>query len=313
MKVYTPAALALLVATALALGSGLRHFDHASLAALVAGPIEPNEAKTLFQFMNLIFGFFAMPALAAIDWGRVVESERDIEQGGVVGVAFGGGLTPILGLLCVAGAVGGLLASQEGAPDQLGALRAAIEGRDPLTFHWAIEKGIGGRIGATLLILFGMATLAPACYSAHGYGRRFHDCWFRLGRRTWTWIGAIPAVVLVATAWAERTELIFTIMGALFAPAIGSLVADYRRQRGRWGGFRSGINPAGLIAWLVGASVGLIPLIGAWFRIELARNVQPATILAFATGYLVYEGLARFGMERALIALPSVEQPSRPA
>ena len=127
-----------------------------------------------------------------------------------------------------------------------------------LSFRWAVFYGIGGVPGGAILILFGLAALAPACYSVWVYGEKLSIHWPRLRQSGWTWIGGAVAFVLAATSSANRLELIFSAMGDLFAPAVGAIAGDWLRQRGGWSGLRHGVNRAGVIAWGAGFGVALV-------------------------------------------------------
>ena len=93
-------------------------------------------------------------------------------------------------------------------------------------------------------------------------------------------------------------------MGAIFAPAVGAVVADALRQKVRWRGVRRDWNPAGLLAWGLGAAVGLIPVLGALVNWSAARQFQPAALYAFFTSAGLYLALAALGLERPLVLLP---------
>ena len=300
MQVYTPVALLLIGATALLLSPGLRSFQE--LGGLVPNahplPLEPGlGGRQLFQ---MVLSYFAFSALIAVDWGMAVQSRRDIRLGGWIAIILGGSYTSIMALLAVAGAVG------KTSPEIIAGERTWLA--RPLTFHWAIYQGIGGMMGGLILLLFGLATLAPAVYSAWTFGRRFSEHWPGIRRFYWTWIAAAFAFVLVAVSWADRLEVIFSLIGAVFAPAIGTIVADAWRQKGQWRGIRMGLNPCGVIAWGAGLFVGVIPLLGALFHWPLAQDLQPAALLAFFTAATVYLVLAAGGLERPLVALPDLEQ-----
>ena len=85
----------------------------------------------------------------------------------------------------------------------------------------------------------------------------------------------------------------------VFAPMAGAVAADYRRQRGRWPGPREGVNPAGVIAWVVGFCVGVAPSVAAWIGSDRLDWFQPASLLAFVAAYLTYEVVALVGLESA--------------
>lgn len=93
-------------------------------------------------------------------------------------------------------------------------------------------------------------------------------------------------------------------MGAVFASAVGVLVADALRQKMRWHGVRRDWNPAGLLAWGLGLAVGLVPVLGAVVNWSAARRFQPASLYAFFISAGLYLALAALGLERPLVLLP---------
>jgi cytosine permease len=300
MQVYTPVAILLLGVTAMLTSPGLSSFPavRSFLSSLDARA--PSSVATggphLFE---LIFGYFAVSGLMAIEWGQAVRDRRDIRIGGWLAVILAGSWCAVMALLTVAGALGtpgtGILAGE-------GFAEAA-----PLSFHWALYRGVGGWTGGAILLLFGLATLAPACYSAWIFSTRLSQHWPRIRRFYWTWIGGAAAFVLVAFSWADRLELIFAVMGAIFAPAVGSIVADALRQRLQWHGIREGLNPPGLIAWSVGLVIGLIPVIGARMGVAVSERFQPAALFSFLSAAIVYTLLAASGWERPWVRLPERE------
>ena len=304
MQVYTPVALLLIGATAALLSSGLMPFHE--LGGLVQRtqplPLEPGLAGR--QLLQMVLSYFAFSAVLAIDWGMAVQSRRDVRLGGWVAIILAGSYTPIMALLAVAGAIG------RTAPEIVSGERAWLA--RPLTFHWAVYRGIGGMTGGLILLLFGLATLAPAVYSASTFGRRLSEHWPRIRRFYWTWLCAVVAFVLVAFSWADHVDVVFSLIGAVLAPATGAIVADGLRHMGQWRGLRMGLNPCGVIAWCSGLWVGLIPLLGDLFHWPVAQNVQPATLLAFFTSAAVYMLLAAIGLEPPLVALPDLEHDVTP-
>jgi hypothetical protein len=302
MQVYTPVALLLLGATAALTSSGLPSFSEArsSLSSLDPGPM-PQMGPGGPQVFQLIVGYFAFSGLMAVEWGMAVRERRDVRIGGWIGVILAGSFCAVMSLLTVAGALGklgaGLLESE------------ASTLASPLTFHWAVFRGIGGMTGGAILLLFGLATLAPACYAAFVFGRRLSDHWPRIRRFYWTWIGGAVAFLLIAVSWARRPDVIFGLTGAVFAPAVGAMTADALRQKGEWRGIREGFHPAGLLAWGVGVAIGLVPLFGILLDWPAARRFQPAALLAFVAAAGAYAALTASTPERPWVPLPEAEAP----
>src|SRR5205823_1487589 len=135
----------------------------------------------------------------SVDWGAASRRGRDVVLGGLAGIVLAASATASLALLVVAGAVGRLRVA-----DRLG--EAGVGDPPPLSFRWAVGYGIGGIPAGVILILFGLATLAPACWCAWVYSRRFAAHWPGIHRFNWTWIGGAIAFLLIATSWASRLE-----------------------------------------------------------------------------------------------------------
>ena len=297
MQVYTPVALLLLGATAWFTSAGLPSFTVAeeSLTQLCTAfhlHMEPGREQ-LFQ---LIFAGFAISGLMGVEWGMAVSKRSDVHIGGWIGIILAGSFCAIMSLLTVAGAVG---LCTRGEFQTFGESPSI-----PLSFHWAIFAGIGGIKGGAILNLFGLATMAPACYSAWTLRERLSRHWPTIRRRVWTRIAGFLAFVLIATSWADRLAPIFDLMGAVFASAVGVLVADALRQKMRWHGVRRDWNPAGLLAWGLGLAVGLVPVLGAVVNWSAARRFQPASLYAFFISAGLYLALAALGLERPLVLLP---------
>jgi len=291
MRVYAPVALLLLTATALWFLPHLAsiHREYSAAVADKANMLsaEPVESSAV----SLIVGFFAMAGLMSVDWGAVSRSGRELVLGGVTGVALASFWTAMMALIVVAGTVASI-----GFPSQ----PAAMMPGDPLplSFRWAVLYGIGGYPAGAILILFGLAALAPACYSAQVFGLRLSVHWPRLRPSHWTWLGGAAAFVLMASSSVDRTGWVFRGAGALFAPAVGAVIGDYARTRGRWNGIRLGLNPPGLTAWAIGcATVVLLELL-------MSRNpsrilwLGPTAIYGLLTSAVVYSLLAGVGWER---------------
>ena len=85
-----------------------------------------------------------------------------------------------------------------------------------------------------ILILFGLAALAPACYSSYVFIRKLFARWPRIRRVDWTWIGCSLAFLLIATSWPGRLEAVDHVMGIVL-----------RRRSARWRGTTSRNEDAG--------------------------------------------------------------------
>ena len=235
---------------------------------------------------QLIFGFFAMLGLLSADWGAASCRGRDVVLGGVTGVFFASFWTALMALVVIAGSLVSIGAVTIRAGDPL-----------PLSYRWAIFHGVGGYGAATILILFGLAALANVCYSVAAFGNRLSTHWPRLRMSYWTWFGGALAFVLMVTYAVDSLGWIFGAMGAVFAPAIGAIVADRRRQRGRWVGIRQGVNMPGIAAWAIGCTTIVGLEIFRTFIPGSALALQPTALFGCWISGVVYMFLADRGLE----------------
>jgi cytosine permease len=262
-------------------------------------PIGAGGLRAFLMMIELVFGFFAPAGLLAADWGAVSQTERDVRNGGLVGVVLASSTVATLALLTVAGALGQDLA----APGVI--LKGGLSA-ETFSFRSAVFQSIGGKPGALIFLIFGLGSLAPTCYAAYSFGHRFADAWPRLKRVQWTILGTTAAWLLIAAGLAGRLETIFCLMGAIFAPMVAAMAADDVRQRGAWPGARRGINVPGVVAWVVGLSVGLVPIIAEARGLDAAR-FQPAAVFAFLAAFVTYLVLASAGAEARLIPASAAE------
>jgi cytosine permease len=288
MKVFPVfMALSLVLATLLTLG-GIAMDRPPAVEPAAGGSVAFDGLRAFALMIQLVFGFFATAGAASADWGAVARDPGDVRRVGWVGVALASWIVAILALLTVAGAWGLSAASSAGASLTVGGA---------LSFRWAVEVGIGGRLGCAILLVFGLASLAPTCYAAHGFGHRLGTLWPRLSGLAWLLIGTAVAWTLIATGKAARLDVVFSLAGAAFAPVVGAMAADYVRHGGAWPGTRAGINPAGMVAWLAGLAVGLVPTVADAAGLMPWWRLQPAALAAFVVAFAVYSVLARLGFE----------------
>jgi cytosine permease len=288
MKVYSPVALLLLTAVAVLGLPILGSYQMEDTLKIAAATSLESQWRGHDCALQLITGFFALAGLVSVDWGARVERRRDVVLGGLTGIVLAGSWTAIMSLLAVAAAVARVRIDHAWSepPQCL-----------PLSFRWAVYHGIGGAYGGAILILFGLAALAPACYSAWVFSHKLSTHWPRLGQARWTWIGGAIALVWLATSYQVRLDFVFFGMGLMFGPAIGAMAADWLRQRGDWAGVRAGVNRTGVIAWAAGLGIALAVEIG---RVD--SPVEPPWWYSSAVGgavaaFACYLLLARLGRE----------------
>ncbi|GAC1448423.1 MAG: hypothetical protein NVSMB9_31590 [Isosphaeraceae bacterium] len=249
----------------------------------------PPEVFAMLVTIQMIFGFFTTAGLVSADWGTVARDRKDVKLGGWIGVGLAPWIVTTLAILTVAGARG----------------RAAGPGGTSHVLNTsghryvdALESLVGGRVGGGMLLVFGLAALAPACYAAFVYTTRLHEMKPSISRSMWSLSGVALAWMLVVTGSVDRSFMVFSVLGALLAPVAGALAADHLRNGGSWPGPRAGYNWPGFLAWFVGLLIGIAP-IAAGLAGHSGRLVwlQPAALYAFASSFLVYRVAAGMGME----------------
>lgn len=239
----------------------------------------PSGANPYVGFMmliQLVVGFFATAGAAGVDFGMNSRDARDVKWGGLVGVALAILIAGGLPMLSVAGA----------------------HGLNPALTGFGLEDVImamGGILAAVMFILFAIASIAPACFSAFIAGNSFATMIPGVSRMASTMVGATVAAALAVTGAAGNLVGLFTIIGASFGPICGAMMADYLLSGKKWAGPREGINWAGYGAWALGFMVGILPFLS--ISAEVKPYLQPATIYSFVVGFLVYIVLAKAGLE----------------
>jgi cytosine permease len=276
--------------------NGLKTFNPTSPRV----PDLPSIQLAALMSLQWVFAFSSLAGVMGADWGLGSSTARDVRLGGWVGMAFAPVIVSIIALVSIAGYQGSKTGPRSVEANPIFRSQALAIEAPSYTFRAVITGAFPGRLGALMLIIFGLGSLAPAVYASFAFGLRFKALGPGISRLTWTMMGTCTAWLLVVGGWFERTEVTFNILGAVFAPVAGAFAADYRRTRGVWPGPRQGINPAGLLAWGIGLAIGLAPTIGQALGHERLAGFQPAAPLAFLASYLTYEilGILRFESAR---------------
>lgn len=283
---------------------GVPEFQARRLDPVVAVSLRSGGPRAVLLTIQMIVGFFAMAGLAAADWGAVNRAPRDVRLGGWVGVTFASWTVATLALLTIAGALGRVPAPQSLSP---------LASQGSFTYASAIVLGLPDKVGGLVFFIFGLSSLAPTVYAAHLFGQRLNALVPEVSQLKWALLGAALSWPLIATGLAGRLETIFTVMGAVFAPMVGALAADYVRSRSVWPGLRPGFNPPGMTAWAAGVAIGLVPLVLSASGLGDGTRFQPAVLFAFLTAFVVYLGLAAVGLDRPVIAVPVAASADVPA
>ncbi len=248
-------------------------------------------AKPLVGFLTIIaivVGFFATAGAAGVDFGMGNRNEKDVQYGGLVGIALAILVAGGLPLIAIAGAHG------------------ANPGLESFTFDAVIKTHFLSKI---MFVLFAVASFAPACFCSFIAGNSIGTMFPKANKAVLVSIGAIAAIILAITGKALNLIGVFSIIGASFGPICGSMAADYLLSGRKWAGPRKGINWAGYIAWAVGFVVAILPMVGG----EKFSFISPAPVIAFVIGFVLYVVLAKAGLEPpvvSMVAAPAEAAPS---
>jgi cytosine permease len=266
---------------------GLGQFDVKALTDAGAKIAEAKPALPAWGIVTLlctyIVGFFATAGAAGCDFGMNNRDAKDVQLGGLVGVAGSTILAGGLALLIVAGAHGSGKASDPAA------LQAT-----------ALMSGIVGEKTASILwYLLAIAAFPPACFSSFIAANSFKTTLPKVSPYISCGIGTLVAIVLAVTGLAGNAVGVFTIIGASFGPVCGAMAADYLLAGRKWPGPRAGFNPAGWISWIVGFAVG-----AANFIPGMAGKVPCPPVAAFVVGFVLYAVLSSIGVRSKTLQMP---------
>ncbi|MHB0955959.1 MAG: hypothetical protein ACYC6N_05460 [Pirellulaceae bacterium] len=260
---------------------------------LTAGSAEvtPSAFTLLMLAIANIVGFFATAGAAGVDIASSNRDERDVQVGGLVGVAGATIFTGCLALLIVAGAYGsGLMGDRPGTIDPT-KLMDTIMGPQMTKIFW---------------LLLAIAAFPPACFSSLIAANSFRNTLPQVHPFISCGIGTAASVGLVLSGQAGNAAQMFGIIGASFGPICGAMTADYLLAGRQWPGPRAGFNPAGWISWIVGFYVGAIDMIAAKVPAlsGLQLNVPCPPVAAIIVGFVLYIALAKAGLLTRTIPMP---------
>jgi len=249
--------------------------------------LTPGDPLSTFGVLALlgtyIIGFFATAGAAGVDFGMNNRDGRDVQLGGLVGIAgatiFAGGLS----LLVVAGAYGS------------GAVNSGVLGTTAL-----MGNIVGDKTAGIFSWLLAVAAFPPACFSAFIAANSFKTSLPKGNPFISVGIGTRISIILAVTGYAGQATDVFTVIGASFGPICGAMAADYLLSGKKWAGPRAGFNPAGWISWAVGFVVGASSFIPA-----LADKIPVPPLAAFFVGFVLYAILAKMGLESRTLEMPA--------
>lgn len=282
----------LVVMTAKTLG-GIGSFDPDKLIA--AGTVAAagqgaalSSWGVLALCITYVVGFFATAGAAGVDFGMNNKDEKDVQMGGLVGIA--------LAIIVAGGASLLIAAGAFGAGGKYG-----LNTADP-SFMSTVMGSQGA--GKTMGLLLALAAFPPACFSSFIAANSFKTTLPKVNPFVSVGIGTAVSVLLAVTGWAGDAGRVFTVIGASFGPICGAMMVDYLLSGKKWAGPRAGFNLAGWISWAAGFIVGIAPLV------KLA-NVPAAPLVAFIVGAVLYYVLAKAGLQPPVVPMTSGEKTQR--
>jgi cytosine permease len=245
----------------------------------------------VLAFMSTyVVGFFATAGAAGTDIASASRDGKDVQMGGLTGIALATIVAGGLALLIVAGAYGAGLPKAEvaGNLNPLDLMKAAI---------------LPGQAANTIMILLAVAAFPAGCFSAFIAANSFKTTMPGVNPLVSVGIGTLIAIALAVTGVADQVVKVFVVIGASFGPVCGAMVADYLLAGKKWAGPRAGFNPAGWISWIVGFVVG-----AADFIPQLKGMVPAPPVAAFIVGFVLYYALAKLGLESKTLKMPAAEK-----
>jgi len=237
--------------------------------------------------ITFVVGFFATAGAAGVDFGTNSVDKKDVQMGGLIGIALAGIFAAGAAVLIAAGAFGatGNYAANPADPAFMGGLMGS-EGA-----------------GKVMALLLAVAAFPPACFSSFIAANSFKTTLPRVNPFISVGIGAAVSILLAVTGWAGRAGDVFTVIGASFGPICGAMMVDYFLAGRKWAGPRKGWNLAGWISWAVGFVVGIAPLVGI-------ANIPAAPLMAFIVGAVLYFILAKAGLEPPAMEMAGAASPA---
>ncbi|MCF7975066.1 MAG: cytosine permease [Phycisphaerae bacterium] len=264
---------------------GLGSFEPVQVIAATAP--EGAEAVGLSVFgvialcITYIVGFFATAGAAGVDFGMNSKDEKDVQMGGLIGIALATIVAGGASVLIAAGAYGK-------------GISAGLATADP-GFMTAV---MGAGASKTMGLLLAVAAFPPACFSSFIAANSFKTTLPKVSPFITVGIGTAVSILLAVTGWAGQVMQVFTVIGASFGPICGAMMVDYFLSGKKWVGPRAGWNMAGWISWAVGFVVGIAPLVGL-------AQIPAAPLVAFIVGAVVYYICAKMGLEPKKLDMPS--------
>jgi cytosine permease len=272
--------------------SGVSSFEPAMLG--VSAKVSVSNLDLILLATANIVGFFATAGAAGADIASSNRTAKDVQLGGLVGVAGATILTGFLALFIVAGAYGG------------GMVKGDEVILDPTKL---MDPIVGEGTAKVLWLLLAIAAFPPACFSSLIAAASFKNTLPKVNPFITVGIGTACPIALVLSGEAGQAAKVFGVIGASFGPICGAMTADYILSGFKWPGPRAGFNPAGWISWAVGFVAGAWPFLSGLFGVDFQVPCPP--VAAIIVGFVLYMILASVGLTSKQLEMPKAAEPAK--
>jgi cytosine permease len=271
--------------------AGVASFDPKMLAdsANPTATTPPSMDLILFAVANIV-GFFATAGAAGTDIASSNRDKKDVQLGGLFGIAGATILTGCLALLIVAGTYGLGLMKEHAIELRPTELMGTIMGEGTAKIFW---------------LLLAIAAFPPACFSSLIAAASFKNTLPKVNPFLSCGIGTAASIALVLSGKAGNAAAVFGIIGASFGPICGAMTADFLLAGSKWPGPRAGFNPAGWISWAVGFVVGTWNGVFVDLLHVSSFQMPCPPVAAYIVGFLLYFVLAKLGLESKTLEHPA--------
>jgi cytosine permease len=267
--------------------SGLGQFKPEMLIAGDKAAV-PGSLDLIFFAIANIVGFFATAGAAGADIASSNRDTKDVQLGGLAGVAGATIFTGCLALLIVAGTYGAGMMAGQGVVLKPTELMTVIMGPGTAKLFW---------------LLLAIAAFPPACFSSLIAAQSFRNTLPKVNPFISCGLGTAASIALVLSGKAGDAAAVFGIIGASFGPICGAMTADYLLAGFKWPGPRAGFNPAGWLSWAVGFVVGAWNgLFAGLLKVDFQMPCPP--VAAIIVGFVLYLVLAKIGLESRKLPMP---------
>lgn len=251
-------------------------FNPAILKASLVNTAPSCDNGTIFMaIVGAFVAFFATAGAAGVDFGTGSRNAKDVQMGGLVGVAGMMIFTAVAALVIIAGALGN--------PEVAAKVIATKGGTAGITATDVMGAFFGKNAGEYMFLALALAAFPSACFSSLIAANSFKTMLPNINSTISVAIGGLAAILLAVFLREQPGAIVevLNIIGVSFGPICGAIFIEYFLCKGKWGGPRKGFNLAGWLAWAIGFVVGILPNFGVC-------ELPMPPVITFAIGAVVY-------------------------